>query len=145
MNIVFDWYQSSQLIFLNILCACEVIEYEKLFLFVFLTFSCVALLTTMTILSNLYFQMANTDDNVYFEYPDYEEFRRERLQLNHESTLKLWYSLPAGLPSLDNQLVRRQTPQQQRSRVRSMKFFAFYCTLFKNTFLKQKIHSKGKC
>ena len=45
---------------------------------------------------------------------------------------------------VDNTLVRRQTPKQQRARVRNMKFFAFYCTLLKKTFLKKKIHSKGK-
>lgn len=86
------------------------------------------------------------DDNQtdsYFEYSTYEEFRQERLKLNHESTLKLWYSLPNGLPSLDNQLVRRQTSKQQRKRIRSMKFFAFYCTLLKKTFLRKKIQTKG--
>lgn len=87
--------------------------------------------------------MDRSDADNLFEYPTYEEFRHERLQLNHDSTLKLWYSLPPGLPALNNQLVRRQTPKQQRARVRSFKFFAFYCTLLKKTFLKKTIHSKG--
>lgn len=79
-----------------------------------------------------------------FEYATYEEFRQERLKINHESALHLWYSLPTTLPDRDNQLVRRQTSRQQRRRVRQMKFFAFYCTLFKKTFLKSKIHAKGE-
>ncbi|CAF1083090.1 unnamed protein product, partial [Adineta ricciae] len=89
------------------------------------------------------FTMDNTNDEVYFEYDTYEEFRQERLKLNYNSTLKLWYSLPNGLPTIDNQLVRRQTTRQQRARVRNMKFFAFYCTLLKKTFLRKKIQSKG--
>ena len=80
----------------------------------------------------------------FFQYDTYEEFRRERLALNHASTLKLWYALPAGLPNTTNELVRRQTHKQQRARLRRMKFFAFYCSLLKKTFLKKKIHSKGK-
>lgn len=88
--------------------------------------------------------MDNMDTDTYFEYKTYEEFRKERLKLNYDSTLKLWYSLPNGLPTTDNQLVRRQTPKQQNKRVRNMKFFALYCTLFKNTFLRKKIQSKGK-
>ena len=88
--------------------------------------------------------MDNIDADTYFEFKTYEEFRRERLKLNHESTLKLWYSLPNGLPTIDNQLFRRQTPRQQRARIRNLKFFAFYCTLLKKTFLRNKIQSKGK-
>jgi hypothetical protein len=88
--------------------------------------------------------MDNLETDTYFEYKTYEEFRKERLKLNYDSTLKLWYSLPQGLPSADNQLVRRQTPKQQRARVRRMKFYAFYCTLLKKTFLRKKIQSKGR-
>lgn len=88
--------------------------------------------------------MDRIDADAYFEYPTYDEFRKERLTLNHASTLQLWYSLPAGLPTLDNQLVRRQTIKQQRARVRNMRFFAFYCTLLKKTFLRKKIQAKGK-
>jgi hypothetical protein len=88
--------------------------------------------------------MDNSDADTYFEFKTYEEFRIERLKLNYNSTLKLWYSLPNGLPTSANKLVRRQTSKQQRARLRNMKFFAFYCTLFKKTFLKKKIHSKGK-
>lgn len=87
--------------------------------------------------------MTGLNGDTYFEYKTYEEFRKERLKLNYDSTLKLWYSLPNGLPSVDNNLVRRQTTKQQRARIRKLKFFAFYCTLFRKTFLKKKIHSKG--
>ena len=69
--------------------------------------------------------MDNTDVETYFEYKTYEEFRKERLKLNYDNTLKLWYSLPNGLPAMDNTLVRRQTPKQQRARVRNMKFLHF--------------------
>lgn len=88
--------------------------------------------------------MDNSTTDTFFEYSTYEEFRTERLKLNYDSTLKLWYSLPPGLPSHDNQLVRRQTTKQQRSRLRKMKFFAFYCALLKKTFLRKKIQAKGK-
>lgn len=87
--------------------------------------------------------MDNTQTDMFFQYSIYEEFRRERLILNHDSTLKLWYSLPNGLPSSDNPIVRRQTSKEQRKRIRKMKFFAFYCTLLKKTFLRKKIQSKG--
>ncbi|CAF1019301.1 unnamed protein product [Rotaria sp. Silwood1] len=72
-----------------------------------------------------------------------QTFHRYNDLMLYACTLKLWYSLPNGLPATDNNLVRRQTPKQQRARLRKMKFFAFYCTLFKKTFLKKKIHSKG--
>jgi hypothetical protein len=88
--------------------------------------------------------LTNNNNDAFFEFSTYEEFRKERLELNHDNTLRLWLSLPSGLPAIDNKLVRRQTPKQQRARVRNMKFFAFYCTLFKKTFLRKKIHSKGK-
>jgi len=88
--------------------------------------------------------MDNSAGDAYFDFKTYEEFRKERLKLNYDSTLKLWYSLPNGLPTIDNKLVRRQTPKQQRARVRNMKFFAFYYTLLKKTFLRKKIQSKGK-
>ncbi|CAF4025210.1 unnamed protein product [Adineta steineri] len=88
--------------------------------------------------------MDKFDTDTYFEFKTYEEFRAARLKLNYDSTLKLWYSLPEGLPtSEDNQLVRRQTTRQQRARVTYMKFYAFYCTLLKKTFLRKKIQSKG--
>ncbi|CAF2616195.1 unnamed protein product [Rotaria sp. Silwood2] len=87
--------------------------------------------------------MDKLDTETYFEFKTYEEFRKERMKLNYDSTLKLWYSLPNCLPTTDNNLVRRQTPKQQLARLRKMKFFAVYCTLFKKTFLKKKIHAKG--
>ena len=81
--------------------------------------------------------------DLYFEYPTFEEFRTARLKLNHENTLKLWYSLPNDLSSLDVELVQRHTRKQQRTRMLRMKFFAFYCSLFGKTRWKAKIHSKG--
>lgn len=87
--------------------------------------------------------MDNLSPDTYFEYSTYDEFRKERLLLNHDNTLKLWYSLPNGLPTSDANLVRRQTIKQQRARIRNMKFFAFYCTLLKRTFLRKKIQAKG--
>ena len=88
--------------------------------------------------------MDNSQADAFFDYATYDEYRTERLKLNYENTLQLWYALPAGLPTMDNQLVRRQTPKQQRARLRHMKFFAFYYSLLKKTFFKKKIHSKGK-
>lgn len=84
------------------------------------------------------------EQDIYFQYPTYEEFRTERLKLNYESTLKLWYSLPTDLSSLDHKLVQRHTIRQQRARILRMKFFAFYCSLFGKTRWKAKIHSKGQ-
>ena len=88
--------------------------------------------------------MDNSNPDKYFEFKTYEQFRDERLKLNHESTLKLWYSLSTDLSSIDNKLAKRQTIQQQRARLRKMKFFAFYCTFLKKTCLKKKIYAKGK-
>ncbi|CAF3882463.1 unnamed protein product [Rotaria sp. Silwood1] len=86
--------------------------------------------------------MDNFDTDIYFEFKTYKEFRKERLKLNYDNTLKLWYALPNVLPTNDNNRVRRQTPKQQRARLRKMKFFAFYSIFLKKTFLKKKIHSK---
>ena len=84
------------------------------------------------------------DNDVLFEFPSYEEFRRERLKLNYENTLKLWYSLPSNLTDVDSKLFRRQTLRQQKRRLRKFKFFAIYSALLKKTFLKNKIRAKGK-
>jgi hypothetical protein len=86
----------------------------------------------------------NDDKDVLFEYTTYEEFRSSRLKLNHENTLKLWYSLSSNLSNIDNKLFRQQTLQQQRTRARNFKFFAFYSSILKKTCLKEKIRSKGK-
>jgi hypothetical protein len=86
-------------------------------------------------------QMTN---DILFEFQTYEEFRRERLKLNNESTLKLWHSLPSNLTNIDNTLFRRQTIRQQRKRTRNFKCFAIYSLLLRKTCLKNKIHSKGK-
>ena len=79
----------------------------------------------------------NNDNDVLFEFNNYEEFRSSRLKLNHESTLKLWYSLPSDLRDIQNKLFRQQTLRQQRSRARNLKFFAFY-----SSFLKKNISQK---
>lgn len=85
----------------------------------------------------------NDDGDILFDFNTYEEFKTERLKLNYESTLKLWYSLPSGLPSIDNQRVKGHTPRQQRVRMRKAKIFVVYYKLLKRTFLKKKIRSKG--
>ncbi|CAF1064917.1 unnamed protein product [Rotaria sordida] len=59
--------------------------------------------------------MDNLDTDKYFEFKTYEEFRKERLKLNYDNTLKLWYSLPDTLPLNDNNRVRRHTRKQQRA------------------------------
>lgn len=85
------------------------------------------------------------DADVLFDFPSYEDFQRERLTLNHENTLKLWYSLPTNLTNINNQLFRQQTLQQQKKRFRNFKLFALYSMILKKTFLKNKVRSKGKC
>ncbi|CAF4979881.1 unnamed protein product [Rotaria sp. Silwood1] len=87
--------------------------------------------------------MDNLDTDTYFEFKTYEEFRKERLKLNYENTLKLWYSLPNSLPINDSNRLRRQTRKQQRARFRKIRHYAVYAILPKKTFLKKKIQSKG--
>ena len=84
------------------------------------------------------------DNDVLFQFKTYEEFRTARLKLNYESSLKLWYSLPSDLASINNKQCRRQTLRQQRTRFRNLKLFAFYSALLRKTFLKKRIRSKGK-
>ena len=86
----------------------------------------------------------NEDGNILFVFKTYEEFKKERLKLNYESTLKLWYSLPSGLPSIENQRVRGYTSRQQRVRMGKVSLFVVYCTLLKRTFLRKRICSKGR-
>ncbi|CAF4332261.1 unnamed protein product, partial [Rotaria sordida] len=85
--------------------------------------------------------MDNLDTDTYFEFKTYEEFRKERLKLNYDCTLKLWYSLPDTLPTNDNNRVRRQTRKQQRARFRKIRNYLVYAILFKKTSLKKKIKS----
>ncbi|CAF1387097.1 unnamed protein product [Rotaria sordida] len=85
--------------------------------------------------------MDNFDIDTYFEFKTYEEFRKERLKLNYDCTLKLWYSLPDTLPTNDNNRVRRQTRKQQRARFRKIRHYLVYAILFKKTSLKKKIKS----
>src|SRR5690242_6592738 len=84
------------------------------------------------------------DGDVLFDFNTYEEFKKERVKLNYESTLKLWYSLPSELPSVDNQRIRGYSTRQQRARIRKVKRFVVYCLLLKRTFLRRKIRSKGR-
>lgn len=84
------------------------------------------------------------DDDALFEFQNYDDFRRERIKLNHDNTLKLWYSLPTNLTNIDNKLFRQQTLRQQRKRFRNFKFFAVCSMILKRTFLKNKIRSRGK-
>lgn len=84
------------------------------------------------------------DNNIFFEFNTYEEFTKERLKLNYEQTLKLWYSRPADLSNIDNQFIRRRTPRQQRAVLRKVKLFYFYSKLLKRTCIKKKLYSKGE-
>jgi len=86
----------------------------------------------------------NDDGDILFDFNTYEEFKNERLKLNYESTLKLWYSLPSGLPTIDNRRVRGYTRRQQRIRLGKVELFVVYYILLKRTFLKKKIRSKGR-
>jgi hypothetical protein len=84
------------------------------------------------------------DKDILFEFNTYEEFTKERLKLSYENTLKLWYSLPAGLPNIDGGPAQRRTPRQQRKIFRKIKLFYFYSKLFKRSCLKKKMYSKGE-
>ena len=85
-----------------------------------------------------------SEQDPYFQYPSYEEFRTARSKLNYESTLKLWYSLPTDLSGLDANVAQRHTSKEQRARMLRMKFFAFFCSLFGKTRWRAKIHAKGQ-
>ena len=86
----------------------------------------------------------DSGNDVLFDYQSYEEFRRERVKLNHENTLKLWYSLPSNLTNIENKLFKPQTLRQQRKRSRKFQFFAIYSAILKKTCLKNRIRSKGE-
>jgi hypothetical protein len=86
----------------------------------------------------------NNDGDILFDFSTYEDFKNERLKINYESSLKVWYSLPSGLPSIDNQRVRGYTSRQQRLRMGKVSLFVVYCILFKRTFLRKRIYSKGR-
>jgi hypothetical protein len=87
----------------------------------------------------------NTDGNdIMFAFNTYEKFRKERLQVNYENTLKLWDSLPSGLPNIDNRRVKGYTSRQQRMHMGKVSLYGVYCALFKRTFLKNKICSQGR-
>ena len=88
--------------------------------------------------------MATDDGDILFDFDTYEEFKTERLKLNYENTLQLWYSLPSELRSIDNQRVRAYTSRQQRMQKGKAKLFVVYYVLFRQTFLKKRIHSKGR-
>ncbi|CAF1423246.1 unnamed protein product [Rotaria sp. Silwood1] len=84
-----------------------------------------------------------SDSDIPFEFKTYEEFKSERLKLNHENTLKLWYSLPSGLPTTNNPLIKRYTLHQQQTRIKNIRSFISYANVFRRTFRKKKIRSKG--
>lgn len=84
------------------------------------------------------------DEDTVFEYKTYDEFRAERMKLNYENTLRLWYSLPTNLSSLDPKLAPRHTAKQQKAHLLRLKLFAFYCSLLSKSCVKGKIHAKGK-
>ncbi|CAF1191803.1 unnamed protein product [Rotaria sordida] len=86
--------------------------------------------------------MDNLDTDTYFEFKTYEEFRKERLKLNYDNTLKLWYSLPDTLPINENNRFRRHTRKQQRARFRKIKHCVAYAILFKKI-SKKKIQAKS--
>jgi hypothetical protein len=90
------------------------------------------------------FSLNANDKDILFEFDTYEEFTKERLKLNYENTLKLWYSLPAGLPNMDDGFVQRRTPRQQRKTFRKIKLLYLYSKFFKRTCLKKKIYSRGE-
>ncbi|UJR12318.1 hypothetical protein I4U23_016495 [Adineta vaga] len=85
----------------------------------------------------------STDNNIFFEFDTYEEFTKERVKLNYEHTLKLWYSRPTDLSNIDNRFIQQRTRQQQRATLRKIKVFYFCSKLFKRTCLKKKMYSKG--
>ncbi|CAF1140949.1 unnamed protein product [Adineta ricciae] len=87
--------------------------------------------------------MVTDDDDVLFVFNTYEEFQQEREKLNYENTLRIWYSLPSGLPNIDNERIKRYTSLQQRKRMGKVSAFAIYCILFKKTSLRKKISAKG--
>ena len=86
----------------------------------------------------------NNDKNALFEFKNYEEFTKERLKLNYENTLKLWYSLPASLPNDNDGLVPRRTCRQQRKISRKMKLLNMYTRLLRRTCFKKRIYFRGK-
>ena len=84
------------------------------------------------------------DKDILFEFNTYEEFTKERLKLNYENTLKLWYSLPTDLSNIDDRLIQRCTPRQQRKTFRKVKVLYLYSKLLKRTCFKKKIYSRGE-
>ena len=88
--------------------------------------------------------LGDADKTSFFEFPTYEEFSKERQKLNFEHTLKLWYSLPAGLPDAVEGYLYRYTPQQQRTAFRKIKIYYLYTKVFKRTCIRKKVYSKGK-
>ena len=86
----------------------------------------------------------NDDKNALFEFQNYEEFTKERLKLNYENTLKLWYSLPASLPNDSDGLVPRRTRGQQRKIFRKVKLLYVYSRLLHRTCFKKRIYFRGK-
>lgn len=88
--------------------------------------------------------LTDNDKHIFFEFNTYEEFTKERLKLNHENTLKLWYSLPTDLSNINDGLIKRRTPRQQRAMFRKLKVLYVYSKLLKRTCFKKKIYSRGE-
>lgn len=84
------------------------------------------------------------ENNDFFEFSTYEEFTKERLKLNNERTLKLWYTLPSDLSNLGDRFLQRRTVRQQKAILRRVKLLYLYSKLFKRTCIKKRIYSKGE-
>ena len=84
------------------------------------------------------------DKDTFFEYDTYEEFTAERLKLNYEHTLKIWYALPAGLPNLNDGPLQRRTRSEQRAIFRKVKVYYVYSKIFKHSCLRKKIYVRGE-
>lgn len=83
------------------------------------------------------------DDDALLVFDTYEEFTNERLKINYENTLKIWYSLPTVLPSDQDLRVKKHSSLQQRARIGKISLFGLYCTMFKRTSLRDNIRNKG--
>ena len=88
--------------------------------------------------------LSENDKNIIFEFNTYEEFTKERLKLNHDNTLKLWYALPTDLSNIDDVILQRRTPREQQKIFRKIKLLYVYSKLLKKTCFKKKIYARGE-
>lgn len=84
------------------------------------------------------------DKKTLFKYKTYDEFTAERLKLSHDHTLKLWYSLPDGLPDAKDEMMPKYTRREQRTALRKAKFLYLYSKVLKRTCLKKRVYEKGE-